>query len=114
MSITKILTEEKTSAEDKLARISEIVAAARSAYGNEEAAIPVPKVNTPHGSMKFEHLEDASKVAILRDEVARIKAHAVECVEQNPGTNINKKIEELLATNEFFVNVSSGTKFEYI
>lgn len=114
MSITKILTEEKTSAEDKLKRVAEVVAAARNAYGNEGVEIACPHVNTPQGSMPFIHLEDDSKVALLRDRVARIKAAAVEAAEQNPGVNINKKIEELLATDDMFVNISSGTKFEYI
>ena len=114
MSITKVLTEEKTSSEDKLSRVAEIVASARSSYGNEEAVIKAPKINTPQGSMGFEHLEDDSKVSLLRNEVAVIKAQAVEFAEQNPGTNINKKIEELLAVNPMFVNVSAGTKFEYL
>lgn len=114
MSITKILTAEKTSAEDKLAGVAEVVAKARNAYGNEEEVIRAPRVNTAHGSMPFDTLEDDSKVETLRHEVGRIKVLAIECAEQNPGTNINKKIEELIAINPFFVNVSPGTKFEYI
>jgi len=114
MSITKILSEDKTPAEDKLDRVAEVVATARSAYGNEDESIESPSVQTPNGMMKFVHLEDESKVAVLRAELGRIKAQAVEFVEQGEGRSMNRKIEELLATNGMFVNISAGTKFEYI
>lgn len=114
MSITKILAEKDVEADAKLARVAEVVAAARAAYGNEDAKIEAPMVNTVHGQMNFNHLEDDAKVAMLRGEVQLIKAQAVEFVEQRPGASMNKKIEELLATNGLFVNISSGTKFEYI
>ncbi len=114
MSITKILSEEKTSAEEKLNRIGEIIAQARSAYGNEDAEIDSPKVTTINGEMSFVHLDDSTKVYVLSSEVAKIKCAAVEFVEQNPGANINKKIEELISVNGMFTNISAGTKFEYI
>ena len=114
MSITKALTNEKTSAEEKLEAVAEIVARARENYGNEDAVIESPKVDTANGWMSFVHLEDDSKVSVLRGRVAAIKAEAVEYVECNPGASINKKIEELLAIDPCFVNIASGTKFEYI
>ena len=43
-----------------------------------------------------------------------MKATAVAFVEDNPGTVLNKKVQELLAINPFFANVSSGTEFEYL
>lgn len=114
MSITKILTEKDADAENQLTRVAEIVSQARAAYGNEDAAIEAPMVDTPHGRMSFVHLEDDAQVERLRGEVARIKANAVEFCEQNAGSSMNRKIEELLAINPYFVNVSPGTKFEYI
>lgn len=114
MSITKILTEEKTPASDKLKRVAEIVAGAREAYGNVKAEIEAPMVHTTNGDMNFNHLEDEAKVAILRNEVSSIKAQAVEFVENTEGANMNRKIEQLLATHGMFVNISAGTKFEYI
>ena len=114
MSITKILTEEKTPASEKLERVAEIVAGAREKYGNADVEISAPSVNTPHGYMSFLHLEDEGKVALLRDQVALIKAVAVEYSEQNEGVNMNRKIEELIATNGMFVNIAAGTRFEYI
>lgn len=114
MSITKILTEEKTDAADKLDRVADIVAGAREAYGNSDAEIDSPKVDTANGYMSFVHLEDDSKVQVLRGRVAAIKAEAVEFVEQNPGASMNKKVEELLAIDPCFVNIASGTKFAYI
>lgn len=114
MSLTKILTERDADAEEQLVRVTEVIAKARNAYGNEDAAIEAPMVTTPHGSMNFVHLEASSKVQYLRGEVALIKAKAVEFVEQNAGASINKCIEELLAINPYFVNVGNSTKFEYI
>ena len=114
MSITKILSNKDMPAEEKLEKVAEVVAAARAAYGNEEAVIGVPDVGTAHGSMPFNTLEDDSKVELLRSEIGGIKARAVEFDRQNEGANVNKKIEELLATNGYFVNVAPGTKFEYI
>ncbi len=114
MSITKILTNKDTAAEDKLAAVAEVVAGARENYGNGEAVIAVPRCYTANGDMPFDMLDDDSKVAILQGEVAAVKARAVEFSEQNPGVNLNKKIEELLATNGHFANIAVGTKFEYI
>lgn len=114
MSITKVLTDKDLSSSEKLEKVAETVAAARKAYGNEDAEIAVPQVNTVHGVMPFNVLEDDAKVEILRAAVGNIKARAVEAAEQNPGVNINKKIEELLATDSHFTNVAPGTKFEYI
>jgi hypothetical protein len=114
MSITTILTAEKVPAVEKLEQVAQIIAGARKNYGNEEMVIECPRVDTAHGSMPFNVLEADSKVAVLRSEVGMIKAFAVEAAEQFPGTNINKKIEELLATNGLFCNVDSGAKFEYI
>jgi hypothetical protein len=114
MSLTKILTDEKTSAEEKLEAVAAVIAGARENYGNADTEIPVPEVATVHGYMPFNVLEDDAKVELLRNRVGAIKASAVEYAAQNEGVNINKKIEELLAVDGLFANVSPGTKFEYI
>jgi hypothetical protein len=114
MSLTKILTEKDADAEDQLSRIADIVGQARNAYGNADAVISAPSVDTTEGRMSFMHLEAAGQVALLRKQVSLIKANAVEFVEMNPGSSIDKKIEELLAINPYFANVGNGTKFAYI
>ncbi len=114
MSITKILSRKNADADIQVSEVAVIVAAARSTYGNEETTIEAPMVDTPHGRMSFVHLEAASQVETLRGVVAGIKAEAVEFLAQNPGANLNKKVEELLALNAYFANVGEGTKFEYI
>ena len=114
MSITKVLTEADVEASTKLERVAEIVAKARDTYGNTDAEIPTPKVNTVNGVMGFEFLEDEGKVSILRDEAAKLKAKAVEYVENHPGSNMTRKVEELLAINPYFANVSAGTGVEYL
>lgn len=114
MSLTKILSEKDANADDQLSRVTDIVGSARKAYGNEDAVIEAPMVSTVNGSMSFVHIEAEGQVQLLRAQVSIIKAQAVERTEQTPGTNMNKQIEELLATNPFFVNVGNGTKFDYI
>jgi len=116
MSITKILTADAKdkSASEKLNEVAEIVAGARENYGNKDEEVPVKRVNTAYGSMEFTHLEDEAKVEVLRNEAMNIKVAAVAYVEENPGTVINRKIEELLATNPYFANVAEGTKFDYL
>jgi hypothetical protein len=114
MSITKILSEKDTPAVEKLERVAEIIAKARDNYQNGDAKLPCPDCNTAHGAMAFNMLDDDAKVELLKGEVGRIKAAAVEYARNNDGANLNKKIEELLATNGYFCNLGCGTKFEYI
>jgi hypothetical protein len=114
VSITKILSDKKTEDEDKLAAVAEIVAKARLAYGNVDVKIEACKVNTSHGNMPFSHLESDSKVSVLLNEALSIKAQAVAYVEAHEGTVLNKKVEELLATNAYFANVVTGSEFDYL
>ena len=114
MSLTKILTAKDADPEDQLAQVAEVVAVARKEYGNEDATIPAPDCNTTEGTMSFVHLESASRVQLLRQQVSLIKAGAVEYVHQNPGASMDKQIEERIATNAYFANVGNGTKFAYI
>jgi hypothetical protein len=114
MSITKVLNNEKMSDEEKLAAVAETVAGARESYGNTSVKVEVPAVNTPHGVMPFDMLEADSRVNILKGRVAYIKAEAVEDVTNNPAVNINKRIEELIATDAYFTNIDSGVEFSYI
>ena len=114
MSITKILTAKDVPANVKLADVAVVVAGARENYGNADEVIAVPRTYTPNGDMPFTMLDADSKVVVLTSEVARIKARAVEFAENNPGVNLNRKIEELLATDGHFTNIAPGTTFEYI
>ncbi|MCP4489802.1 MAG: hypothetical protein GY820_21165 [Gammaproteobacteria bacterium] len=114
MSITKILAEKDVSSGEKLTAVAKIISVARKAYGNKDATVTSPKVNTPNGIMNFIHLDDDSKVELLKAEVARVKSFAIEYVECTEGADLNRKIEELLSTNGMFVNIDAGTKFDYI
>ena len=114
MSITKILNAKDADPSEQLEQVAEIVSAARQAYGNVDAEIKSPMVNTTHGAMGFDMLEDDSKINGLRQEILSIKAEAVEFAARNEGGNINKKIEELLATNPLFTNIGSSVEFAYI
>ena len=114
MSITKILASKEASDEDKLKSIAEIIAGVRESYGNADVEILPVKVNTPHGFLPFINLEDDSKIEVLKNQAMAIKAAAITFVEENQGTVLNKRVQELLAINPFFANVSAGTQFELL
>lgn len=114
MSITTILNAKDADAAEQLLAVAEIVSTARASYGNKDEEVAIPDVSTAHGSMAFNLLDAESKVYVLKGEVASIKAVAAEFVRNNSGTVMNKKIEELLATNGYFANIAPGTKFDYI
>jgi hypothetical protein len=114
MSITKTLNDKALTDADKLSKVAEVVAGAREAYGNSDVEIPAIKVETPHGRLSFNHLEDDSKVEILRNQALHMKSAAIAYVEAHPGTVLNKKVGELLATNPYFANVDAATEFEYL
>lgn len=114
MSITKILADKNLEAEDKIAKVGEIVAKARKAYGNSDTEIKDVNVNTAFGVLPFSGLEDDSKVEILRDEALKMKAAATQAVANTPGVVFGKKVEELLAVNPYFANATKGAKDSYL
>ena len=114
MSLTAILTNKDLTPAEKLTQVTDIVGGARKAYGNSDATIEAPMTDTTEGRMSFVHLEAEGKVQLLRKQVSLIKAVAVEFVEQNPGASMDRKIEELVATNAYLVNVGNSTEFNYI
>ena len=114
MSITKILGNKDLASSEKLEKISDIVGTLRSSYGNDKAEIKDVKVNTSHGLLPFSNLEDDSKVEVLLNEALNIKAKAIAAVEDTPGTMLNKKVEELVATNSLFANASADSGFDVL
>jgi len=114
MSITKTLSNKDLSPEDKLASVAEVVGTLRKSYGNAKITIEDVKVNTAHGALPFSHLEADSKVELLLNEALNIKAAAITAVENTPGTSLNKKVEELIATNALFANASAESEFDVL
>ena len=114
MSITKVLSDKTTSAESKLTEVAKMIAGIRETYGNTDLEILTPKVNGTHGRVSFTNLEDNSKVEVLLNQALAIKSKALAFVEENKGSVLNKKVQELLAINPFFANVSAGTEFELL
>ena len=114
MSLTEILTRKDADPAEQLKEVAEVVAVARKAYGNEDAEIAAPACETTEGRMKFNHLEPAGQVALLRKQLSLVKAQAVEFAETTAGASVDKKIEELLATNAYFAHSGQRTKFAYI
>lgn len=114
MSITTILQDKETSAETKLEQVAGITSVLRESYGNSDTEIADVKVNTTHGVLPFSYLEPDSKVEILLNEALNIKSSAIAAVENNPAIVLNKKVEELLATNPLFANASTASVFDVL
>ncbi len=114
MSITTVLQAKDVPAEEKLASIKETIGTLRASYGNDKVKIEDVKVNTTHGVLPFSHLEPDSKVEALLNEALNIKSKAIAAVEDNPAIVLNKKVEEMLATNPLFANASATSAFDIL
>lgn len=114
MSITEILNTKDAKPVEQLTEIAAIVATARKAYGNTKEEIPAIEVNTVDGMMDFVYLTDETKVHLVRNEVQAIKVRALEYGKHVPGANVNKKLEELIATSPILTNLSTTVSFDYL
>lgn len=116
MSISKILEMSKNEMSDaeKLRAISVTVSAARESYGNADAEISADYVSTADGDFEMKFLNDETKLVLVRREVKRIKIEAIEMSECRQGVNINKVVEQLVATSPVLVNISDTTEFSYL
>ncbi len=107
MTITEILYNEELTSSEKLVQLKDLVASIRDSYGNSDVELEESELNTTYGFVNFSALAPDSKVEILRNEALRIKHTALECVKHNTAVVLSKKVEELIATNEFFTNISN-------
>ena len=108
MNLTQIFESEELSDKDKLGKITEIITSARNAYGNSEADITLPAVNTVDGLTDLNMLSSESRVVIAQSEVSTIKVIASEFVKCVEGANYAKKVEELIATNPVLAHITSA------
>jgi len=116
MNMLEVLNADKKdiASKDKLEKIGVIIASARKAYGNEGAEIASPDIETVDGTVPLVHLSDDTKVGLAVGVLSEIKLLAVEATRQNEGVNINKKIEELIATSDILANISEVVEYNYI
>lgn len=114
MSIIKILADKNIEDSAKLEQVAEIVAKARKDYGNTKDVVKASEVNTPYGVASFDSLLDDAKVHYLSGEVQRIRAAAIEFGKGTEGANVNKKLEELIATNPMFCNIVNKSEYSYV
>jgi len=114
MKLSEILVSEEIKDSEKVAKIAEVVAKARKAYGNDDKVITAPEVNTTEGVQDLAMLSDKSKVAIADSEIRRIKQFANEFTKVNEGVMFDKKVEELIALSAILVNITTTTESEYI
>jgi hypothetical protein len=116
MNIIQMLSQkaEDVSADEIIKQLVETMAKIRGEYGNAESKVPVPDVETTHGRIAFSGMDAESQVAIARTAATKVKFAAIEAVRQNPALSIEKVSLELLATNEFLVNVGVKAVSTYL
>jgi hypothetical protein len=110
MSITEVLRS-KAEPADKLASVVEIVKSVRESYGNTEAKITMPEVNTATGFLPLSALSDESKVEMASAAVNDILQEVIEIDNCNEGANTAKVAESMIATNPILVNLGEKVSF---
>lgn len=114
LTLTQILNQEKPVASEQLTAITAIINTARKAYGNADAEVATPKVNTTEGMVDLKYASAKDKVALVRREVSTIRAKAIETVEATEGAQLDKEIERLLSINPILVNLAAESESAYI
>jgi len=114
MSQVLELDSKKVTAAEKLAQIVTIVGSARNSYGNADVTIDAPEVDTTDGKMAVKYVNDASKLALVKSEVVRIKMAVIEACKADSGKVANKIIEEMVATSPILVNIGETSDFSIL
>lgn len=114
MGLQEILNNEKLSDAKKVKAIAKVVAAAREAYGNEDADITAPEINTINGLEDLNMLCNESKLAIAESEITNIRVVAVEYTKAFEGAVLDKKVEELIAISPVLANITATVKSAYL
>lgn len=105
MKLTEIFTSELTDVE-KVDAISKVITKAREAYGNIDADIEAPEMQTVNGLENLNMLCDESKLVIAQSEIASIKTVASEYCKAYDGAIFSRKVEELLAISPVLANIA--------
>lgn len=114
MKLTEIFTNEDLAAEEQVKQIEEVVARARVNYGNTEAEITPPEVNTINGIEDIEVLSDNDRVVIAESEVQNIITVSREYCKAFEGAVLDRKIEELLAISPVLNNLGLKVESSYV
>ena len=116
MTFTEIFaaTAEEMTMDQKLSELNTLVATARKAYGNEEASIAEPEVNTVDGLRKISYLSAEGKVACASTAFNAIKNIAIEAHATTEGMQLDKEIESLIACDPTLCNLSASVKSAYL
>lgn len=114
MNLTEIIQSEDLKADEKLSKIAKKVAKAREEYGNTDAEITAPTVNTTDGLTSLKFLSAKDKVELAALSIKAIRIEATEIVEQVEGASLSREVERLLATDAVLCNIMTKSENEYI
>ena len=113
MTFTQILTDENTSDEVKVTKISNLVKEIRETYGNSDVVLEAPEVNTADGLKPITFLTAKDKLALAERAIKAITTDAYEDVQQDKGISFDRRVEEYVAINPILSNLqtSNGSKY---
>jgi len=114
MKLTDIFTTEELTEQECIEELVKVVNKARLKYGNTDAEITEPEINTVNGIQDLSMLSNESKLELAESEVNNIKTVAVEFTKSYEGAILDRKIEELIAISPLLANIAKTVDSEYI
>jgi len=114
MTFTNILSDETTSNEVKLTKVSELITDIRKTYGNSDVVLEVPEVNTADGIKPITFLTAKDRLALAEKVIRTITTDAYEDVQQAEGVSFDRRVEEMVSINPILSNLTVGTGSKYL
>lgn len=116
LTLTEIINAPKKvlDASEKVVAIAKKVEQARKVYGNTDAEITAPEVNTCEGAVDLAFLDAADKVAVAGSEIRKIRVQAIETTKQTEGSVLDAEVVRLIAVNPVLCNITAATESAYI
>ena len=113
MTFAQILTDEDTSDETKLTKVSSLVKEIRETYGNSDVVLEALEVNTADGIKLITFLSAKDKLVLAERVIKAITTDAYEDVQQAKGVSFDRRFEEYVAINPILSNLetSNGSKY---
>ena len=112
MKVTKIISLKKSG--KVLEEVANLVKVARKVYGNGDAEITVPSVNTVNGCTNIKYLSTNDKAAVAKKELQSILAEINSADAEVEGLSADYELIGAVATNAVLVNLSASLNSKLI
>lgn len=115
MKLTQIFdTSTDVDTDKRFDALVAIVSKAREAYGNTDVAITAPLANSAEGLQDLAMLTKKDKLAVAASAFRTIKANAVADSNAAEGVQLDKRLEEYIAINPVFANITDTVESDYL